>query len=80
MPIRFESPTTFLLADPTQSDKSFWIRNLIKHRDEMFKESPEKVVYCYTEWQKMFDGMKENVHFPKGLTSQDNLEEWTLSL
>ena len=36
----------------------------------MFKEIPEKVVYCYTAWQKMFDDMKENVHFHKGPPSQ----------
>ena len=77
MAIRFESPrpTTFLLAGPTQSGKSFWINNLMKQRDGMFKESLEQVVYCYTAWQKMLDDMKKNVHFHKVLPSQDNFEE-----
>ena len=77
MSIPFEIPTTVLLAGPTQSGKSYWIRDLIKHGDEMFKETPEKVVYCYTAWQTMFEAMKEKVHFHRGLPSQVNLEEWS---
>ena len=70
MSIPFETPTTVSLAGPTQSGKSYWIRDLIKHGDKMFKQTPEKIVYCYTAWQTMFEAMK-------GLPSQVNLEEWS---
>ena len=72
----FETPTTMMLAGPTQSGKSFWVNKLIIHKESMFKTCPIRIVYCYGAWQKMFLTMKD-VRFHKGLPTEDDLDKWS---
>ena len=76
MAVPFESPTTLMLAGPTQSGKSYWVKRLLSHKNVMFKTSPNKVVYAYGARQAMF-GEMQDVTFHSGLPSRENIEEWT---
>ena len=76
MSIPFESPTTMLLASPTQSGETCWVERLINSRAKMFKQVPSTIIYCYGAWQTMFDKMRD-VKFHKGLPTLDELEEWS---
>ena len=72
----FESPSTFLLAGPSQSGKSTWVKRVIAEKDLMFRVPPVKVVYAYGAWQPMFAEMKD-VQFHEGLPTQNDLDEWS---
>ena len=71
MSLPFETPTTMMLAGPTQSGKSYWVNKLISHKENMFESTPIIVVYCYRAWQKMFETMTD-ITFHKGLPTEEN--------
>lgn len=74
--VPFHTPTTFLLAGPSQCGKSTWIRQLIESKDVMFTQPPKKVIYAYSAWQPMFEEMK-GVEFLKGLPTYEEMESWS---
>jgi hypothetical protein len=74
--VQFQAPTTFLLAGPSQSGKTEWIKRLIQFKDSMFTQPPKRVVYTYTTWQPAFDDM-EGVEFYKGLPTKEDMESWS---
>ena len=73
IPLRFESCSSFCIAGATKSGKTSWAYWLLKHKDVMFTEPVEKVLYCYGVYQPLFDEMIEsisNVSFHKGFLSE----------
>ena len=78
--IPLECPSSYWIAGPTSSGKTYFIRRMIKNKDEMFKLKPVAVHYCYKEWQpKLFGEMQaeEEVQFHEGLPSVDSIKEWS---
>lgn len=77
----FLSPTTIYISGPTQSGKSMLARKLIENASTMFTEPPEKILYAYSEYQKMFNEMQNipNLTFYEGLPNTDVIEEFTLN-
>lgn len=75
----FLSPTTLYIAGPTQSGKSMFSRKLIENASNMFTEAPEKIMYAYSEYQKMFEDMQNipNLTFYEGLPDKNVIEEFT---
>ena len=79
--LRFHGPFTMQVVGGTGSGKSFFVRRLLEHANEMIYPMPDKIIYAYGEWQTMFQEMK-NVEFVRGLTenvvSRENLSGHTL--
>ena len=48
---RFQNPTNIMVVGPTSSGKTMLIKDILLHRDSMFKHPPRKVVFCYTAFQ-----------------------------
>lgn len=57
-------PSTCLLSGPTGSGKTVFVKKLIDHK--MFHPMPTNIVYCYGNYQPLFNSMK-NVNFEEGL-------------
>lgn len=53
----FRHPMNMLLAGPSQSGKSFFVHQLLKHG--MIEPPPRKVVWCYSEWQPLYETLKQ---------------------
>jgi len=72
--IEFKHPSTFLVSGSTQSGKTrFILRMLDAVRDELFFETPiKRVLYCYSEYQSIFDKYRSFVQFHKGLPAENN--------
>lgn len=70
---------TMVLSGPTGCGKSFFIRELLKFKREMFNIIPDKVVWFYGIYQSLYDEIPE-VTFVEGLPSnyKDYLGENTL--
>ena len=78
--LQFETPSSYLVAGPTGSGKTSWIRSLILHKDSVFKKPPEAIHYCYSVWQpQMFNSMltESNVQFHQGLPTTDMIRSWS---
>lgn len=57
----FFHPFTAIIAGPTGSGKTVFIKKLLKNITQMIKPSPERIMYCYSMWQEGFvDIMKIN--------------------
>jgi hypothetical protein len=66
MDVRFKHPFTCTVAGPTGSGKTQFVFRLIKLANELIVPSPEKIVYCYGEFQPIFAGLID-VEFHEGL-------------
>lgn len=76
--LKFESPSSYLLAGPTQTGKSCFIKKIIEFKDQMFKVPPVSVKYAYGAWQPMFEDMEElGVDFHSGVPTSEELNQWT---
>jgi GTPase SAR1 family protein len=56
-------PSTVLVSGPTGCGKTVFVSRLIK--DGMFSKCPERVIWFYNEWQKLYDELDSKVEFRK---------------
>ena len=80
--IKFESPTTCILAGSTGSGKSTFLFELLKCADVIFEIPPKRIFYCYGIYQNLYDRMKKdisNIEFFNGLPLLENLENWAVN-
>ena len=63
---RFMHPFTAMIAGPSQSGKSMFCMLLIRNARECIAPPPERIVYCYSVYQPLFD-QYPNVEFVEGL-------------
>ena len=81
MDVRFKVPANFYISGQSQSGKSYLVRRLLRHLNELFYLVPTKVIYCYGEYQKEFDelhGVDFIEGFPTDLTQLTQGHEQTL--
>ena len=64
--IHLRHPFTMIIAGPTGCSKTQWIKNLISKNKSIIDPPPERIIYCYGEYQRCFSDMK-NVEFYSGL-------------
>jgi hypothetical protein len=77
--VKFESPSTCIIAGPSGSGKSTLTHEILRHAAGMFTIPPKKIVYCYGVYQQLYDVIKSTVpsiEFFEGLPSKDDLEAW----
>lgn len=66
MDVRLKHPFSCTVAGPTCSGKTQFVFRLIKHANQIIDPSPEKIVYCYGEFQSSFSEFPD-VEFHEGL-------------
>jgi hypothetical protein len=64
--MNFKHPFTAIVAGPSGSGKTVFTTKLIENASKLIEPSPQKIVWCYGEYQKFFITMK-NVEFHEGL-------------
>ncbi len=64
--LRLSHPFSCVVNGPSGAGKTEWIRKLLYHRDEMIMDAPEKVIWCYGEYQPIFAQMP-GIEFVEGL-------------
>lgn len=67
---RWKHPFTALIAGPTGSGKTVFVRKFLTHLPNMVVPTPEEIIWCYGEWQPVYENMK-GVHFIEGLPDMD---------
>ena len=64
--------------------KTFMCREIIKASATLIHPPPQRILYCYSEWQSLYDDMPEIVEFHQGinedLLSRDNLKNQQILL
>ncbi|CAG2206327.1 unnamed protein product [Mytilus edulis] len=59
--VKFQTPMTSICVGPTGSGKTTYIKRLLENAQEMFTIPPQKIYYCYSIWQDVFDELKKTV-------------------
>ena len=67
MDSRLAHPFTYIVSGPTGSGKSVFTPKLIEHTQEIIIPSPERILFCYGEYQKIIFDNYPIVEFHDGL-------------
>ena len=51
---QFEHPFTCMVAGMTGSSKTVWVQSLLTQAYRMINLPPEKIVWCYSQWQPAY--------------------------
>ena len=70
---RFQHPFTSMIAGPTQCGKTRFVLNLIR-QSQFIAPAPERIVWCYGEYQDVFREVDRAVEFVEGLPREDILD------
>jgi hypothetical protein len=68
VPTTFSHPFTMVIAGPTMSGKTFFVRQLLTN-PKLIQPAPQRIVWIYSEWQPEYDIMKQHfkhIEFIKG--------------
>ena len=60
-------PFTCVVAGPTQSGKTEFVKRFIQHVKDMVTPVPTKIVWSYGEWQPSYQSLLDKVDFVQGL-------------
>jgi hypothetical protein len=60
MDVRLKFPFTACIAGPTRSGKTCFTKRLVKHANELITPPPEKIIWCYSEWQDGYNDLEDN--------------------
>ena len=80
MSLKFSTPTSILLAGPTMSGKTTFIKKLLENASEMFSEAPSQILFCYIAQQPALEKIKmlPNVTLHEGLPDRSQITEFGL--
>jgi hypothetical protein len=70
---KFIHPFTCLVSGPTQAGKTVFTFRLINAANEMIHPPPEKFIYCFTEYQPLFEKYPK-VLFHEGLPDTHEID------
>lgn len=74
--LQLHTPLTMGIYGGTGSGKTVFVQKLLS--SDSFDKKPQKIVYCYTEWQPLFEEMeKEGIEFYEGLPTKDEVNGWS---
>ena len=68
----------------TRSGKTVWVQSLLKLANRMIYLPPERIVWCYSQWQPAYIVTTPNIEFVKGISpalEQDSyfhVNKWNL--
>ena len=70
----FRHPFTMLLAGPTCSGKTTWMKNLLQQAETMIIPPPRKILWFYKRWQPAYSELQSTIPhivFVEGIEKQD---------
>ena len=71
MEFKFHHPFTMIVAGPTMSGKSTWIKELLINNVHLISPLPERILWIYKRWQPLYDELKSQIpcmEFIQGIT------------
>ena len=78
MDARWKHPFTCVIAGPTGCGKSTFVTRLLHHATAMIDPPPEKITWCYGEWQEAYATTDlTHVRFEEGLPTESMFESTT---
>nr|XP_022300672.1 uncharacterized protein LOC111108881 [Crassostrea virginica] len=69
-PFQLKHEFTMVVAGPSKSGKTEFVKNLINHAP-WISPPPERIVSCYREWQPAYESLNERVRFIQDIPEDD---------
>ena len=73
MDTRWHHPFTSIVSGPSGSGKTVFVKRVVEHAGTLIHPPPERVVWCYGEWQPLYDALP-GVHFTEGVPSPSDFD------
>jgi hypothetical protein len=76
--IAFKTPFTMNIIGPSKCGKTSLVSDLLENQDTIMSPSPQKIIYCYSLYQPLFDYLKikiANISFIKRLPNLDEISK-----
>ena len=54
----FQYPFTMIVAGPTMSGKSTWIKELLLHNTALISPPPNRIIWIYKRWQPLYGELR----------------------
>ena len=70
MDTRLKHLFTLLMAGPTSSGKTYYVKRLLEGGEDIIQNTPENIIWCYGMDQTLYHGMQEtipNITFVEGV-------------
>ena len=73
--IQLKHEFTMIVAGPTKSGKTEFVKQLIEWNNQWIHPPPDKIVWCYREWQPAYEILQREhqVHFIQNLPEDDEV-------
>lgn len=75
---RLIHPFTCIIAGPTGCGKSTFVHELLQQKEDQIHPPPERIIWCYSEWQSLYTSLMGKVEFHQGLPEELNPKERNL--
>ena len=73
MDVRFRHPFTCIVAGPTQTGKTCWVKRFLEECDILMNQPPQLIYYAYSEWQPIYKQLPQKVQMAEGLPELSQL-------
>ena len=73
--------TSMMVAGPSRSGKTYWVARLLMMKDKRVHPTPDRIVYCYRHWQKLYDTLRmhdPSIRWQQGLPNAVLVESWRI--
>lgn len=69
-PFQFKHEFTMVVAGPSKSGKTEFVKKLVENT-HWITPYPEKIVWCYREWQSAYESLQDRVKFIRNIPEDD---------
>ena len=66
---RLQHPCSMVVAGPSNSGKTYFVKKVIENLDRLFSEKIDNIVYIYSCWQPIYDELLKitSINFVEGI-------------
>ena len=72
----FKHPSNIFISGPSGSGKTEFVKKMIEFKEDLFDILPQRIVWCYKEWQKSYNILQEregsNIKFIQGFPDDED--------
>ena len=68
-------PFTAIVCGPTKAGKTVLVKNLVRASRQLITPPPEKIYWCYSEWQPAYEELLDKVTFLEGVPDTQLFKE-----
>lgn len=69
-PFQLKHEFTIVVAGPSKSGKTEFVKKLVENT-HWISPSPEKIIWCYREWQPAYESLQHRVKFIRNIPEDD---------